>query len=391
MRSIPPVLSAYPFGAILRATREARAHPVEVFSRLSKQISTLYPGYTVSLVDSGTSALALALAASETHASMDRAESPVAVPAYCCPDIGTALQQAGLRGVAYDTDPNTLSPDLASLERCLQAGCKRVVVAHLFGYPVDLPAVRATMAPFGALLIEDAAQHAGGRLDQVRLGNWGDLSILSFGRGKGLNGMGGGALLRSASFPGVLPTPPRAGGTLRTAAVAVAMQLVTHPTIYGAFASLPWLRIGETLYHEPCPPRPINGMSAALLETALRLEHEALRTRRAWATSWDTALAASDVVTPIRALPQAEPGFLRFPVRLSVAPPATSTRVGIARAYPRTLLEYEPLHRTVYALPGETLAGARELAARLWTLPTHGGVITADQQTALHLLSNPRR
>lgn len=387
MRSIPPVLSDYASGAILRATRDARRHPAEVFARLSSQISALYPGFTATFVDSGTSALALALAASGARTGAAVSESPVAVPAYCCPDIGTALQQAGLRGVAYDTDPATLSPDLASLERCLQAGCTRVVVAHLFGYPVDLPAVRATMAPYGAILVEDAAQHAGGRLDHRRLGSWGDLSILSFGRGKGLNGMGGGAVLHPAALA-LAPHPaPTAGGALRTATLALAMHVMTSPAIYGAFASLPFLRIGETIYHEPFPPGPMNSVSAALLEMAFRLEPDALRIRRERALSWYDALSSARGAIPIRALEHAEPGYLRLPVRLSKAPPSTSSRVGIARAYPRTLLDYEPLGLSVTALPDERLPGAHELSARLWTLPTHAGVQDADQAAALGFLS----
>jgi hypothetical protein len=82
---------------------------------------------------------------------------------------------------------------LQSLERLLQRGARVVVVASLYGFPVDWDAVAGVLAPYGAIAIEDAAQgdHAAWR--GRPLGSVGPISVLSFGRGKGWTGGGGGA------------------------------------------------------------------------------------------------------------------------------------------------------------------------------------------------------
>ena len=132
--------------------------------------------------------LALEVAAAVTHA-------PVALPAYCCYDVATAADGAGVAFHLYDLEPETLSPDLASLRRSFDAGARSVVVAHLYGVPADLAAVRALAAEFGAIVIEDAAQGSGCEWRGRPAGAHGALGVLSFGRGKGVTGGKGGALL----------------------------------------------------------------------------------------------------------------------------------------------------------------------------------------------------
>ena len=147
----------------------------------------------VVLTDSGTSALTLAIRGLDSGAGR-----PVAIPAYGCFDLATAVLGAGASFVLYDSDPATLGPDLDSLAKALSMGADRVVVAHLYGVPVDLLAVRALADSFGATIIEDAAQGAGASLDGMPLGSFGAAGVLSFGRGKGVTGGSGGALLLRA-------------------------------------------------------------------------------------------------------------------------------------------------------------------------------------------------
>ena len=64
-------------------------------------------------------------------------------------------------------------------------------------YEREYPRLLRALAAMGgdADAAEDAAQEAGATLHGRRLGSFGDLSVLSFGRGKGVTGGGGGALL----------------------------------------------------------------------------------------------------------------------------------------------------------------------------------------------------
>ena len=131
-------------------------------TRATEAVAALYPDFDAYLTDSGTSALRLALeyALGALH---ERSIRPplVAVPAYACPDIATAVIGAGGRIMLYDTDPNTLTPDWDSVRSTMNDGARVLVVAHLFGRVVDLTPATALASDFGALVVEDAAQHAG--------------------------------------------------------------------------------------------------------------------------------------------------------------------------------------------------------------------------------------
>jgi len=119
----------------------------------------------------------------------------VAYPGYGCIDLSAAAVRAGVKVRLYDLDPVTLSPDLSSLGKTISRGVDAIVVAHMFGYPADVPGVRDLASNAGVTVIEDAAQAAGGTLETVPLGALADASILSFGRGKGTTAGSGGALL----------------------------------------------------------------------------------------------------------------------------------------------------------------------------------------------------
>ncbi|HET9275331.1 MAG TPA: DegT/DnrJ/EryC1/StrS family aminotransferase, partial [Gemmatimonadales bacterium] len=181
LRYLPPVRSPVTLRAVLAGLVPRRS----ALERARELIAAECEPDAVLLTDSGTSALRLALEAVTRQRGKD---ATIALPAWCCYDVATAADGAGVRVVLYDLDPSTLSPDLGSLERVLARGASAVVVAHLYGYPVDLRAVRDLADRAGALLIEDAAQGVGGRYEGRPLGVYAPLAVLSFGRGKGRTG-----------------------------------------------------------------------------------------------------------------------------------------------------------------------------------------------------------
>jgi dTDP-4-amino-4,6-dideoxygalactose transaminase len=333
--------------------------------RAGQALALLYPDREYLLVSSGTAALQLALAATR-----GRSEKPcVALPAYACPDLGTAAIGAGYSVVLYDVNPETLQPDQTSLVAALQAGATHVIAAHLFGRLVDMPAVLRLAADFGAQVIEDAAQHAGASLGGVRGGSLAAISVLSFGRGKGLNAGGGGALLwqRGSLVDQEFKLADAASGRKQLAVAAVAGML-SHPLLYALPRSIPALGIGETRYHSPEPPRAMAGSTAVLLAAALEAEPLVLQQRRIIERWYDDRLTSARNVT-LNRVDGSESGALRYPVRID---PATGKRLlsfGVARSYPRTLSSYREiaavLHREV------STPGADELANTLHTLPTH--------------------
>jgi dTDP-4-amino-4,6-dideoxygalactose transaminase len=187
-RRQPPVLSPVSSRALVDGVAAAIGLDSNAHEGVSEDLRKRYRCHDALLTDSGTSALILAL----------RRIAPqgiVALPAYGCIDLTTAALGAGVRVRLYDIDPVTLSPDLDSVRAALRRGVDAIVVTHLYGYPADMFGVASLAAEAGVPVIEDAAQGAGGTLRGSLLGSIGDVSVLSFGRGKGMTGGSGGALL----------------------------------------------------------------------------------------------------------------------------------------------------------------------------------------------------
>jgi perosamine synthetase len=333
----------------------------------------------VLLTDSGTTALRLALIA-------ERAKGPVALPAYGCYDLASAAIGAGVRVLLYDLDLATLGPDESSLRQALERGARTVVVVHPWGYPVALDRVADLCRIAGALLIEDAAQAAAGKLDGAPLGGRGPLAVLSFGRGKGLSAGGGGALLGIGEVGARLVATaagwlaPRAGA-LRLSARLAAQWLLARPAVYGIPAALPFLHLGETVYRAPHLPREAALAVGAVLNRALPLMDNEVSVRRRNAERLLASVGRSDRFAPVRAVPGAEPGYLRLPVRVTAGDArraaCSGRRLGVVRGYPISLAELPQL-APLLVQPEAPVDAARALGTSLLTLPTHSLLAERD-------------
>lgn len=325
------------------------------------------------LTDSGTSALIIALLVLAPN-------RPVAMPAYACVDLVAAARAAGIRIVLYDVDPETLSPDLASLRRVVEAGVSGIVVAHLYGYPADVPSVASLASEFGVPVIEDAAQQAGGVLGGKVLGSFGDIVVLSFGRGKGTTSGRGGAILARqddiAESIKAVTYESRHGRGYGDIFVATASWCLGRPRLYAIPASLPWLHLGETVYHAAHAPRRMSQGASALLDRTFGEIDDSAATRRRNALVLEAAVVQSRHVRRITPIEAAAPGYLRFPIVFRGE--ANDAPVhGITHGYPRPLSS-EPEIQPILHDSGEPLHGAAELASRLVTLPTHSMITTDD-------------
>lgn len=376
-RRIPPVYSAIRPAALWRAARgQLGDGAAQLRIAAAKRLSSLYPHRAITLTDSGTSSLLLALRLTLP----DRRRSPlVALPAYACPDVGAAAVGAGYRIVLYDTDPETLSPDLSSLRRCLEAGCTHVVAVHLFGWIVDVATLVDFAAPFGAVVIEDAAQQAGGTLGGVRGGALADWSVLSFGRGKGLNAGGGGALLSRDSPQAATVTDrgPRMASGIALVKATVG-ELLSRPHLYWLPHAIPSLRLGETVYHAANVPNLISATAATLLAESIDREAVDVLARQHMSTHYAESLVHAPQVRLMRASPDMRSGALRFPVLCRPVDGLALAPLGVARSYPRTLAQYPELAASIVGA-GKPLPGATALAETLHTLPTHSRVRREDR------------
>ena len=343
--------------------------------RLKRLMKDEYGASAITLVDSGTSAVRLSIDAGISFTGSDL----IALPAYGCFDLATAAVGTKARVGLYDILPETLGPDFGSLRRVLDAGARTVVVAHLYGIPVDLTRCRELATEYDAVLIEDAAQGAGGSWRSRPLGSWGDLGVLSFGRGKGRTGGGGGGLLANTAVGvSMLNSMPAIQNSSHTGGLAIvklaAQWALGRPSLYGIPASLPLLGLGETAYREPWEPSTMSpGPAAALLlnwepskrEEAARRQFAAECVRRsAGGSRWP------QVVSELAASSDRAGGFLRLPFLADTTERIDrNARAGFAKGYPQCLAELAPIQDRL--LPLGDLSGAQELVKRLRTAPVH--------------------
>ena len=373
-RRLPAVASPISIGAVARAGFGAAFAGPRMQEQARSGITEKFGASAIIATDSGTSALVLALQLAAPRGGV------VGFPGYACVDLAAAALFAGVRVRLYDLDPATLGPDLSSVERLLQRGVDVLVAAHLFGYPVDVPAMRTLAASAGVPLVEDAAQSAGGTLNGKPLGSLGDLSVLSFGRGKGLCAGGGGALLafndKWDDAVGRVQVSSSGRGFLGLATTAVQWGL-GRPSLYAIPSMIPGLHLGEMVYHPAREPKRMSPGSSALLASALALAPGAVAIRRRHAREFDIAVSGAPRAGGTQTIPGAEPGYLRYALRDMGEGRDAAPALGIVRPYPQTLAEQPQLAPIL--LSGEpAIPGATELRRSLYTLPTHGFVTSSD-------------
>ena len=143
---------------------------------------------------SGTEALSLAVRfAIADHSCVDSPE--VLMPAYGCPDLVAAVIAQGATPVLVDlADHQTPFMSIHGVEAAITCNTVAIIAVGFLGLPERLEALADVARANTLLLIEDSAQCFPPK--SIEAGCYlADLIVLSFGRGKPINLMGGGALL----------------------------------------------------------------------------------------------------------------------------------------------------------------------------------------------------
>jgi len=381
-RHLLPVSSPLSAAALLAGVRVAAGNgkAAAAVRQLDTLVRERYTPAALLLTDSGTTALRAALVATLAG----RTGAAVALPAFSCYDLATAAEGAGVPVVLYDTDPQSLTPDLASLRRALRLGAAVVVVVHLYGCAFDLAEVNHLAAEFGAVVIEDAAQAAGGMVQDRPAGTQSSLAVLSFGRGKGMTGGSGGALLaHDAVGVDIVERARRLLGPARRGwsdlGAVTAQLMLEPPRLYAVPAALPLLHLGETVYRDPHAPRAASPVSCALVAATWTMAAQEVGIRQRNAERLLERLASAGrgrAFGAIQTSAAARPGYLRLPVLAApearrAAGEGSARRLGIMPAYPKVLGDLDGFAARC-ANRDAAFPGARTLVARLCTLPTHG-------------------
>ncbi|MHB8346837.1 MAG: DegT/DnrJ/EryC1/StrS family aminotransferase [Acidiferrobacterales bacterium] len=341
----------------------------------------LFAPYASHFYGSATSALAASLVAAIARACVPAPE--VLLPAYGCPALVSAVLFSGARPILVDLERDRPWMDIDGLRAALGPNTVAVVGVDLFGIPERYLDIREAIAGTGVVLVQDSAQALPPPADRRWMG---DYVVLSFGRGKPVSLLHGGAVLsREDELAQLLPLPlPAKRGHSGMASRARLYNLLSSARLYWLPASLPFLGLGATHY------RPLSSIEAAdpLLMGWLPVNVHAHWQRgddRQRAIHSMLADAADDRIVD---LPQACGGdvpaarLLRYPIL--VGDPAMRRRLfrcferrglGVSTMYPSALPGVPGLEQLFAGVP---CPQAESFARRIITLPVHCRVRQSD-------------
>ena len=99
--------------------------------------------------------------------------------------------------VFIETEYNSWNMDAQALEKAFEIypEVKIVVLAHLYGTPGNMDAIRDIIHKHNAILVEDAAESLGASYKGVQTGTFGDFNTISFNGNKIITGSSGGCFL----------------------------------------------------------------------------------------------------------------------------------------------------------------------------------------------------
>jgi len=154
------------------------------------EFSALVGGRHCVAVNSGTSALLLALAGLGIGAGDE-----VIVPSFTFAATANAVQLTGATPVFADIDPETFCLDPASVCAVIGPRTAAIMPVHLYGHPADMHALGDLAARYNLATIEDAAQAHGATLDGTPVGAFGETACFSFYPTKNMHSLEGGMVV----------------------------------------------------------------------------------------------------------------------------------------------------------------------------------------------------
>jgi dTDP-4-amino-4,6-dideoxygalactose transaminase len=217
-------------------------------------------------VASGTDALHLALDAVDIGPGDEVITTPFTFIA-----TAEATCYLGATPVFVDIDPDTFNIDLDAVEAAVTDRTRAILPVHLFGQPVNMPALMKLAQKHGLRVIEDCAQSYGAHINKSYTGGFGDLGAFSFFPSKNLGCYGDGGLV-----------------TTNSDELAQAVRVLRN---HGS---------SKRYYHSVIGYNSrLDEMQAAILRVKLKHIDEYTAQRRRVAASYRQQLAGTGVQTPV--------------------------------------------------------------------------------------------
>ena len=344
----------------------------------------LFARRRVTLYASGTAALARAISACAAKAPVSAPE--VILPAYGCPDLVAACLHASVFPRLVDVAPGFWSFDTQGLEASISSNTVAIVAVNLLGVGDGAAELDRLCRTKRISLIQDSAQY----LPRSPIVWPGDYVVLSFGRGKPLNLLHGGALVGPAREDDHRPLEvahyAARDHLLASRAAAIAFNILTRPHAYRLLSAIPGTGLGQVTYQRlddalPLPERAWERFGAAFEQYRGKPSYR----RALWAPAIDewATLGIQVLEAPGSPAPTE-------PLRLALLAPDRAARDTLVARLNRRGLGASRFYGTdlthVAGIPAVVCSqgpfpNATTLADRFFTLPTHALVTEGTVHT----------
>ncbi len=352
------------------------------------------------MVSSGRAAFTIILQALAKISPADRNE--VVIPAYTCFSVPSSIVRAGLKIRLADLDPNRLDYDYRKLGEADFRKVLAIIPCNLLGIVSDWKELTAIARQNDLEIIDDSAQTFGIIYDGKPAGSWGKAGFYSFGRGKNITAVGGGAILTdsdelAAAIAESLNRikPPRPTDDIKAFLRILVYSIFLHPYLFRIPESLPFVGLGKTVYDENFPIFGLPKLQMAVILGMLK-KIERLNAVRVENARFLIESIAEDETTGGFAIPGRRADAIVPYLRLPVLAPSNSLRhkaitdlnragIGASTMYPSTIRDIPEIEKHLVGTENK-FPGAATLADRLFTLPTHPYVARQDLETISRIL-----
>jgi dTDP-4-amino-4,6-dideoxygalactose transaminase len=355
-----------------------------VCKRSSRNLADSFKPCQAAFFDSGTAALAAAIGAAIKlkHPRQQEAQAEIILPAYACPALVSAILYNGAKPILVDLAPDQISLNITAVKTQLNRNTAALISVDLFGLPSVSQQLRDLLEEHGCTLIHDCAQ-AVPTEDQLAAVK-DELVIVSFGRGKPVSILNGGAVLYATGQSWELPAvkalkPVDWGAKLKISLKFFLYNLIISPRIYWITRYLP-ITLGETRYKPLAGIGSISSAAAPYLPANLDYAKSKPQWRRTeyaklaktlTGQGWTDLCAIAD--------PQHQHSLLRYVllapsqrVRDSLLANKDLQQYGLTALYGKPITEIDDIPPALQQ-PSHFI-NAESFAARLITLPLHSGL-----------------
>lgn len=199
----PDTAAASNLLALVEALLESNWNDGRLHERFEQAIAEWFGAKQALLVNSGTSASLLAVAALTSPRLGKLQLQPgdeVITLASGSTSLTAALIHHQLTPVFVDLALPGFNVDVRQLQSAITVRTRAIALPHLFGNPCDLDAVAMLAAFNNLLVIEDCRAAAGARFKGRPVGSYGQFATASFHEGRQVSMGAGGAVLTSSSI-----------------------------------------------------------------------------------------------------------------------------------------------------------------------------------------------